>query len=345
MEKVSKKAQQFKGQKTYNHGEDSTFVLSAMMPDGSWKTILSRSRPGSRSKKVFPESDQVQHLKAGFLGNEKGFATVQGCIFAYVGYNQPGTTWQTAIWHFTPDTGWKSGPPQRLPSPKVSSWKFGPTGSTIYLHVRTDAGWLPKIWGWDRPSEQSSVQFPLEEQIKRLQVQMAAGGHDKCRFEPSSIIQAHIAYREGGSVKDAICHYSIEQGWVDGSKPYTAPDVPADLPQMVGKLWVADPQRSRTITANNEIRRQFQIFRGNFIENWPGAVDKYTDPNTAQLPDMAIEAFFWAWWAVSVKNSNPGISQARIYFPGKEYLLVRMSNGQPYCPKANSWPLPHFFYE
>ena len=174
---------------------------------------------------------------------------------------------------------------------------------------------------------------------------MAAGGHDKCRFEPSSIIQAHIAYREGGSVKDAICHYSIEQGWVDGSKPYTAPDVPADLPQMVGKLWVADPQRSRTITANNEIRRQFQIFRGNFIENWPGAVDKYTDPNTAQLPDMAIEAFFWAWWAVSVKNSNPGISQARIYFPGKEYLLVRMSNGQPYCPKANSWPLPHFFYE
>lgn len=252
--------QQYKGPRKYEHGADSTFALAAFSVQGKWTTIYSRSRPGSRSNKVFTDEQQLLHLRSGFTDKGKGFQMFSGdFLFAYIAHKSEGQNWKSALYFWTPNDGWKTGVPPSLPvlSP-TPVWKFGAQGSTIYLHIKNAAGWLPKIWGWDRQNENALVEFPLTEQIKRLQVQFSNGGHDKCRFDPAEVIQAHIACREGGSVKNSLCWFTPEKGWQEGTKPYQpdpAHDPATPLPEMIGKLWVTGPDlKAETIRPNTFLR-------------------------------------------------------------------------------------------
>jgi hypothetical protein len=341
------KKQQHKGPRKYEHGKDSTFILSALSVHGQWISIFSRSRPGSRANKVFTQDEQLSHLRRGFSEKAKGFDMFGGdFLFAYIGLNAEGQTWKNAIHSWTAASGWKSGAPESHPA--ISStpvWQFGPHGSTLFLHVRNAAGWSPKIWGWDRPGSNSLIVFPLEEQIKRLQVQFQNGGHEKNRFNPAEIIQAHIARREGGSIQNALCYYTPETGWQQGTKPYQSPDKPVDLPEMSGKLWVTGPNmKAETIRPNNFLRRQFQVFCSDFPNQWPTAVQRYCDPETGEIPMGVIEAFFWAQEAKIKKANSPAVNMARIYFGDKpQYLIARLDTGQIYDPRCYSWPSPDYF--
>ena len=344
---ASSSKNKFKGPKKYNHGTDSQFVLSALDTNGNWKSIFSRSRPDSRSNKVFSEEAQILHLQKGFSNKEKGFELFNGDYrFAYIGLNMPGQNWQTALYHWIPATEWKTGAATALPSrPGISSWKFGSTGSTLFLHVRTSSGWLPKIWGWDRPYEQSPVLFSIEEQIARLKVQFESGGHDGNRFMLNTVEQAHIAYREGGNVKNAICYWIPVQGWCEGAKSFESSGNSELLPQMSGRLWLAGPEiKSRTIYPCNDIRRKFAAFSTKFAEVWPTVLDRYADTETGEIPEMVIEAFFWATEAVLQKRNNSRIIFGRIYFTDRQdFLLARLDTGQIYCPKVLSWPSKSYF--
>ena len=340
---------QFKGPKKYEHGRHSPFVLSALSITGQWVTIYSRARPGSRANKVFTDDEQLLHLRQGFTDKAKGFQMFDGdFLFAYIGRNAVDRTFKNALYHWTLQAGWKTGPIANLPTvASTPQWKFGSEGSTLYLHIKNAAGWLPKIWGWDRPDEKSTITYSLEEQIARLQQQFADGGHGKCRFKPSEVIQAHIAYRVGGSVQNSICYFTPQTNWQQGTKPYQAYNsaIDEDLPEMRGKLWVCAPdKRSETIRPNVHLRRQFSRFCAAFAEQWPAAVDRYCDPESGEIPLIVMEAYFWANEAKIKKGTFPAINMARIYFGGDpRYLLARMDSGKIYDPRCFSWPPPDFF--
>jgi hypothetical protein len=82
--------QQYKGPRKYEHGADSTFALAAFSVQGKWTTIYSRSRPGSRSNKVFTdewigteETEKVSKIKV-FPNPASEVLTINNPIGEYI---------------------------------------------------------------------------------------------------------------------------------------------------------------------------------------------------------------------------------------------------------------------
>lgn len=178
--------------------------------------------------------------------------------------------------------------------------------------MRNAAGWLPKIWGWDRPGSNSLIVFPLEEQIKRLQVQFQNGGHEKNRFNPAEIIQAHIARRDGGSIQNALCYYTPETGWQQGTKPYQSPDKPVDLPEMSGKLWVTGPnmkaEKIRDLAVNSGATDAERNAAKSFLRK--STTDKTPEPVPTVAPPPSTKVEQWVQQQAAAQHQQRKIALA-----------------------------------